>query len=148
MDRKRMKAGWRRAAKKLLARKPAQQAIRPRLTPEEAAEIAATRQRIAMRKKRRTVRSDLIGYEFGLLLVWGRLPVLVNGDIPKYECLCACGNDECEADAHALLRGRKKHCGCRKAERDRLRAWRRKQRLAKLGRKRGFWRRFSGMKAA
>jgi hypothetical protein len=98
-----------------------------------------------MRKKRLTVHSDLNGYEFDLLLVWDRLPVLVNGDIPKYECLCACGN-ECEADAHALLRGRKKDCGCRKAERDRLRAWRRKQRLAKLGRKRAFWRRFSGMK--
>jgi hypothetical protein len=142
-----MVTGWQRAAKKLLAGKPEQQVNRlrlPRLTFEEAAEIAATRQRLAARKKRRTVHSDLNGLQFDLLLAWDRLS---NGDIPRYECLCACGNF-CEADAHTLLRGRKKDCGCRKAERDRLRAWRRRQRLAKQGRQRAPWRRFTGMKAA
>jgi len=149
MDRQRMVTGWQRAAKKLLARKPQlQQLIMPKLSFEQAAEIAATRQRIAIagRKKRLGVHSDLIGMEFGLLLAWGRLS---NGDNPTYECLCACGNGECiVVDAHKLLSRRKQDCGCRKAERARLRAWRRRQKLAKVGRKRAHWGRFTGMKAA
>jgi hypothetical protein len=151
MDRQRMIIGWERAAKKLLAQKPRHQEFTkmPTLSFEQVAEIAATRHRIAiaMRKKpRTTVHSELSGTEFGLLLAWERR---FNGDNPMYDCLCACGNGEgIIVEAHKLLSGRKRDCGCRKAERARLRAWRRRQKLAKIGRKRGHWKRFVGMKAA
>ena len=148
MDRREMLKGWNRAAKKLLARKQPQ-ALRPSsITPQEAAEMAATRQRMNQREKKKlTINTDLIGHEYGWSLVWERLPLFSHTNVPRYDCLCACG-EPYEADAHSLLRGIRKHCGCKTKERRRLRAWRKQKRLEKQGRKRARATKFWGMLAA
>jgi hypothetical protein len=150
MDRTRMLTGWQRAARKILERKQQPQALRPSsITPKEAAEMAATLQRINQRQRKKlTAQSDLVGREYGWLTPWERLPFNdINGNVPRWQCLCACGG-LCEVDASSLLSGRKKHCGCKKLERRRLKAWRKSQRLAKQGRKRSLPKKFWGIKAA
>jgi hypothetical protein len=144
MGRKRKVGGWQRAARKLMVERPQVAGKLPALTFEQVAEMAATRLRMASRKKPLTVHSNLVGLERDLLLLWDKSLGGVFGDVPNYLCLCACGNFV-ELNAHLLLRGLVKDCGCRKAERKRLRAWRRRQRLAKLGRKRAPWKRFTGL---
>jgi hypothetical protein len=136
--------GWQRAARKVLAERPQIAAKLPNLTLEQAAEMAATQLRMASRKKRLTVHSNLVGMERGLLLLWCKSLGEAFGEVPNYLCLCACGNFK-ELSAHLLLHGLVKDCGCRKDERERLRALRRKVRLAKLGRKRSPWKRFTGL---
>jgi hypothetical protein len=141
MDRKRMVVGWQRAGKKLFAEVKLPMAKIPNVTVEVAAEMEATRRRIALSPQRLTVHSDLTGMERGKLFAWHKSQ---SGDEPFYWCLCACGNF-CEVSAHALLRGLKNDCGCLAEECKRVRSAQRRQRWAKVGRKRAPWKRFHGL---
>jgi len=147
MDYFRKIAGWQRAAKKYLAGLPQHTVTRPRITPEEAAEMAATQHRIQQRPKPPlTVTSNLVGREFGILLAWERQQVPGTGTPPDYVMFCGCGRF-CTASANALLRSRKTHCGCRTRERKRVRAYRLKKSLERQGRKRQHWKRHWAMKS-
>lgn len=147
MDEAKKFKGWLRALRKMREEYPPVliRGVRaPKLTTEQAIEIEQTRQRNP--KPRLTVHSNLVGIERGQLLVWNKMLGEALGTIPFYMCLCGCGEYK-EFNAHSLLRGWATHCGCRQKERERVRAWRRKRRLAKIGRKRGHWKRFVGMVA-
>jgi len=147
MDYFRKIAGWQRAAKKYIAGLPQRIVTRPRITPEEAAEMAATQHRIQQRPKPPlTVTSNLVGKEFGILLAWERLQVPGTGTPPDYIMLCGCGRF-CTASANALLRGRKQHCGCRTRERKRVRDYRLKKSLERRGRKRQNWKKHWAMRS-
>ena len=129
MDYLRMQKGWNRAARKFMARRPAQQVNVPKFSLEQAAEMAATQARVNQRKKvgRKLGYSDsLIGKVYGRLLVWERLKTEVNGMILRYAVLCACG-ETAEAATNQLLRGRARHCGCLKSERHRIKMFRRRR---------------------
>lgn len=125
MDYFRKIAGHDRAAKKYLFGLPQRPVTRPRITPEEAAEMAATQQRAQHLKKLVTVTSNLVGREFGSLLAWERGPVPSTGAPPEWVCLCGCGR-WLYVSASLLIRGRKKHCGCRKRNRHAVAKHRRK----------------------
>jgi hypothetical protein len=145
-----MLAGWNRAASRYMATKPKKThaPLKP-LSVEQAGLIAENQRRAMLAKLGRplTVKSDLLGAEFHKLLVWERLPNEVNGDVPRYLCLCSCGHT-CEVAANVLLRGRKRDCGCMGRERRRIKAWRMKKRLQASGRKRRPARKFWGLLAA
>jgi hypothetical protein len=150
MDRRKMLAGWNRAAEKVAAKK--RKAIEDGLVtrhnllkllgPKEAGELAENQRRLMLAKAGRptTYKSDLTGMEFGKLLVWQRLSTEVNG-VPHYLCLCVCGSAIGVA-ANLLIRHRKVSCRCVKEKTRRQRRWRLKKRLAALGRKRRYARKF------
>jgi hypothetical protein len=131
MDYLRKIAGWDKAAKKYLAGLPQCTVTVPRITPEQAAEMAASQQRALQQKKIVTVTSNLVGREFGILRAWERGPVPSTGAPPEWVCLCGCGNWE-YVSASLLIRGRKKHCGCRKTNREAVAKHRRK--MARINR--------------
>jgi hypothetical protein len=149
VNRTRKIVGWKRAAKKLFAEVTLPTVRVPIVSVEVAAEMEATRRRIALRRQRLTAHSNLTGRESGRLFAWHKSQ---GGDDPTWWCLCACGRF-CQVSAHAFIHGWKKDCGttlkpgCREEERKRMRAARRKRRWAKLGRKRAPWKRFTGLYA-
>jgi hypothetical protein len=129
MDYLKMQNGWRRAARKFMARRPVPSVKLLTLTAEQAAEMAATQARINQRKKtdRRLGYGDsLVGKVYGWLLVWERLQTETNGMTSRYVVLCACG-EPTEASTNGLLKSRARHCGCMKSERHRVTMFRRKQ---------------------
>jgi hypothetical protein len=152
MDRRKMLEGWNRAAERLAASKrkaikdgwvTRHNLLKP-LSPLQAGMIAENQHRAMLAKVGRRMnyyRSDLIGAEFGKLLVWQRLPTEVNGDVPRYLCLCVCGSN-CEVAANLLVQRLKKHCRCVNKKNRRMRRWRSKKRLAAMGRKRRHARKF------
>jgi hypothetical protein len=150
MDRRKMLEGWNRAAHRYTKTRPKEthSLLKP-LTVEQAG-LLSENQRQAMLAKAGsplTYKSDVTGAEFSKLLVWERLPNEVNGNVPRYLCLCSCGRT-CEAAANLLLSGRKTDCGCVARERRRIKAWRVKKDLQAHGRKRRSARKFYGLIAA
>jgi hypothetical protein len=151
MDRRKMLAGWNRAAERLATakRKAIEDGLVTRhnplklLSPQRAGELAENQRRLMLAKvgRRTTYMSDLTGAEFGKLLVWQRLSTEVNG-VPHYLCLCACGDSAIGVPANLLIQRRKTSCRCVKDKTRRQRRWRLKKRLAATGRKRRFARKF------
>jgi hypothetical protein len=142
VNRERIVTGWNRAARKYLAKLPVRTVRVPKITLEEAAEMAATQRRIQQRGANKlTVTSNLVGMEFGILLSWQRSAPPSTGLPPEWLVLCGCG-DYCTVSASALLRGRTTHCGCRARERRRVKAYRLQQALERAGRKRRPWKKF------
>jgi hypothetical protein len=144
-------AGWNKAAVAYL--RMTQQNVTMRktsITMDEAAQMDAYSRAVAKRTagKRLTFSANLIGADYGLLLVW-KLSA-VEGQVKKFICLCACGNRKtcvCEVAASMLVNGRKKHCGCRLKAKRRQQHCRKQQKLARQGRRRGHWKRHWGMAA-
>jgi hypothetical protein len=144
-------AGWNKAAVAYL--RMTQQNVNMRktsITLEEAAQMDAYSRAVAKRTagERLTFSDNLIGVDFGLLLVW-KLSA-VEGQVKKFICLCACGNKKtcvCEVAASMLAKGRKKDCGCRLKARRRQQHCRKRQKLAGQGRRRAHWKKHWGMAA-
>jgi hypothetical protein len=138
MDRRKMLAGWDKAAKKQMERRAKREQPRkqPTCTLTELGEMAE-RQRAVMLEnigQRPSFKANLTGAEFDLLLAWERLPYQVNETVFVWLCLCACG-DSCEVAANALLQRRKRDCGCRKKGRHYTRKHRRKEKRREERRK-------------
>jgi hypothetical protein len=128
MDAIRMHKGWCRAHKKFLEDHPVDtRGFRPpKLTPGEVEQIEQSRQRHAAKKTRLIRQDNHVGSEFDMLLVWElELP---DRD-PRWWCLCGCG-DFCNAKSSDLIAGRKKDCGCRQSERERVSQYRQQQKAA------------------
>jgi hypothetical protein len=140
-------AGWNKAAVPFMQQRQQSLNIRKTsITLGEAEQIDANSRAAAKRTagKRLTPVDNLIGADFGLLLVW----VLSSGggQVKKYHCLCACGKPF-EVSVGALLNGRKKDCGCRLKAKRRQQRCRKRQKLARQGRKRAPWKRHWGLAA-
>jgi hypothetical protein len=118
MDAIRMHAGWVRAHKKFLKQHPvnAQGFHTPKLTQGEVEQMEQNRQRHAASDTPLLRRSNLVGREFGLLLVWALHAV---NHSPWWFCLCACGGFA-KFQAHVLVSGKVTDCGCRGRERQRI----------------------------
>jgi hypothetical protein len=156
IDRRKVLDGWERAAvsyvkplveirKKAIENGTATQRsmLKPN-PPHIAGELAENdRKRMLARVGQRLnyKKSDLRGAQFGYLLVWERLPNEANGDVPRYLCLCTCGQT-CEVAANLLVQRVKHHCGCRAAKKRRMRRWRLRRRLKAAGRQRRSARKF------
>ena len=142
MTRAAMFAGWNEAAAAFARKYPVRVVRRPSITPEEWAEIDDNVRARAQRTLNKPLHpvDDLRGAEFGLLLVW-KLSANTTHEIKRWWCLCACGKS-CERSAGGLLNGRYKDCGHRQRDKKRQQHKRKRQRLARLGRKRAPWNMF------
>jgi hypothetical protein len=153
MDRRKMLAGWNRAAERLATakRNAIEDGLVTRhnplklLSPQQAGELAENQRRLMIAKVGRPMnyKSDLKGAEFGKLLVWERLPAEINS-VPQYLCLCVCGSAVAVA-ANLLVQRRKVSCRCVKNKTRRQRRWSLKKRLAAVGRKQRYARKYLGM---
>jgi hypothetical protein len=116
MDYLRKHKGWCRAHKMFLEDHPVDTfGFRaPKLTPDEVEQMEQARRKAVTSTLQR--RSNLVGVEFDLLLVW-KLHAVNHS--PWWWCLCACGGFE-KFQAHDLLTGKITDCGCRKSERQRM----------------------------
>jgi len=150
IDRRKMLAGWNRAAEKLTAvrlkaiaggRVTRHNLLKP-LSPQQAGELAENQHRAMLARVGRgmSYKSDLTGTEFGSLLAWERLSTEVNR-VPQYLCLCVCGS-AIVVGANLLIQRRKLSCQCVKKKTRRQQRWRVKKRLAAMGRKRRHARKF------
>jgi hypothetical protein len=143
MDRCKMLAGWNRAAEELMSKRAtalkngqvkSHNLLKP-LSVEQAGMLAENQHRAMLARVGRPLgyKSDLIGAEFGRLLVWERIAELNR--VPQYLCLCACGS-AIAVGANLLIQKRKVSCQCVKQKSRRQRKWRVKKRLIAFGRKR------------
>ena len=133
MNRTRMLQGWEMAARKAMKKHALKDSknipLVPKISLAEYAEMELTRERIRNRNGSKGLgfQSNLLGKDFGLLLVWQRLDTLTNDQIFRWVCLCACGNI-CERSANVLLKKtRVHHCGCLRDLRRRVAKHRRKR---------------------
>jgi hypothetical protein len=115
MNRKRTLAGWRTAARRAMDKQPDVPVARSVMTPEQRiAADAIERKRTATTHRGK----NLVGYEFGKLLVW--LRHTAGSAFNYWICLCGCGQITDPIPAHLLVEGQRTDCGCVEQERLRI----------------------------
>lgn len=116
------------------------------ITMEEAMQMDTNSRAAAKRTSGKLMGHDdnLLGADFGLLLVW-KLSA-DGGQVKRYHCLCACGKP-CEVPVAWLLNSKQRDCGHKLKDKRRQQRHRKRQKLARQGRERAHRKRHWGMAA-